>query len=261
MRASSLALLLGIYGAGVLRVWRNAGYGRGIRLREALTFGAGWLALAIALSPQIDAWSEEWMAAHMAQHMLLMVIAAPLVAISAPLVAFLWAMPACVRVRVLAAVNRRPLTVAWHTVTSPPFVFFLYGVALWVWHMPALYDYALEHEPIHVLQHLCFFGTATMFWWGIVHGGHGRLAYGAAVVYLFATAVHGAVLGALLTMSPRVWYVPYIAHHPAGLTALEDQQLAGLLMWVPGGAVHALAALAIIGALLKATDAQVRHGA
>ena len=76
--------------------------------------------------------------------------------------------------------------------------------------MPALYDAALEHEAVHVVQHLCFFGTAALFWWGIAHGRHGRAGYGAAVVYVFATAVHGGVLGALLTVSPRVWYAPYL---------------------------------------------------
>ena len=84
--------------------------------------------------------------------------------------------------------------------TAPASVFLLHAIALWVWHLPALYDYALEHEGVHVVQHLCFFGTAALFWWGIAHGRYGRVGYGAAVVYVFATAVHGGVLGALLTV-------------------------------------------------------------
>ena len=132
--------------------------------------------------------------------------------------------------------------------------FILYGLALWIWHIPALYDAALEHEVVHVVQHLCFFGTAALFWWGIVHGRQGRLGYGAAVVYLFVTAVHGGVLGALLTVSPRVWYVPYLVQHPAGLTPLEDQQLAGLLMWIPPVLAFAAGALFLFAAWLRQSD-------
>ena len=110
---------------------------------------------------------------------------------------------------------------------------------------------------MHVVQHLCFFGTAALFWWGIVHGRQGRLGYGAAVVYLFVTAVHGGVLGALLTVSPRVWYAPYLAHHPAGLTPLEDQQLAGLLMWIPAGLAFAAGALFLFAAWLRQSDRRV----
>jgi cytochrome c oxidase assembly factor CtaG len=165
------------------------------------------------------------------------------------------------RRRVVASVHRWPVTAAWSAVTSPASVFVLYGVALWVWHVPALYDYALEHEGVHLVQHLCFFGTATLFWWGIAHGRHGRAGYGAAVVYVFATAVHGGVLGALLTFSPRVWYAPYVAHHPAGLTPIEDQQLAGLLMWVPASLAFVAGGLFLFAAWLRQSDRQSRFKA
>jgi len=251
MLVSSLVVVLGAYATGVLRVWRHAGHGRGVRLIEVCGFVSGWLALATALSPALDEWSEQWLAAHMVQHELLMIVAAPLMAVGAPMVGLLWAMPSQLRLRVVAAVHRRSLTAVWSMLTSPPSAFCLYGVALWVWHLPALYDYALEQEAVHVVQHLCFFGTATLFWWGIAHGRHGRLGYGAAVVYVFATAVHGGLLGALLTLSPRVWYAPYVAHHGAGLTPLEDQQLADLLMWVPASLVFVAAGLILLAAWLR----------
>jgi cytochrome c oxidase assembly factor CtaG len=254
MLVSSLALLIGVYAVGLIRLWRNAGYGRGVRPLEALAFATGWLALVIALSPPLDEWSEQWLAAHMVQHELLMIVAAPLMAVGAPLLGLLWAMPSRVRHSVVDTVQRTPLPVLWRTITAPPSAFALYGLALWIWHVPALYDEALEHEAVHVVQHLCFFGTAALFWWGIVHGRQGRSGYGAAVVYLFVTAVHGGVLGALLTVSPRVWYAPYVAHHPAGLTPLEDQQLAGLLMWVPAGLAFAFGALFLFAAWLRQSD-------
>jgi len=254
MLVSSLVLVIAIYAAGVARLWRNAGYGRGVRLFEALAFATGWLALVIALSPPLDKWSEQWLAAHMVQHELLMVVAAPLVALGAPLVAILWAVPSGFRHALVDTVQRTPIPVVWRVATAPSTACILYGVALWIWHMPALYDAALEHEIVHVVQHLCFFGTAALFWWGIVHGRQGRMGYGAAVIYLFVTAVHGGVLGALLTVSPRVWYAPYLVHHPAGLTPLEDQQLAGLLMWVPAGFAFAGGALFLFAAWLRQSD-------
>jgi cytochrome c oxidase assembly factor CtaG len=170
------------------------------------------------------------------------------------MVAVLWAMPRRARLALVATVQRTPLQTAWQTITGPSSAFALYGLALWIWHVPALYDKALEHEAVHVAEHLSFFGTAALFWWGIVHGRQGRSGYGAGVVYLFVTAVHGGVLGALLTVSPRVWYAPYLLHHPAGLTPLEDQQLAGLLMWVPAGLAFAAGALWLFAEWLRQSD-------
>jgi cytochrome c oxidase assembly factor CtaG len=259
MLAGSLAVPLIVYGVGLFRVWRSAGYGHGIRPIEVLAFALGWIAMAAALLPPVDELSETWLAWHMVQHELLMVVAAPLVAVSAPLIALLWAVPSRIRRRALDAVRRRPVTVLWATVTAPVSVFLLHAVALWVWHLPALYDYALEHEGVHVVQHICFFGTAALFWWGIAHGRYGRIGYGAAVVYVFATAVHSGVLGALLTVSPRVWYAPYLTSHPSGVTPLEDQQLAGLLMWVPAGLILAAGGLALFAAWLRESDRRTRY--
>jgi cytochrome c oxidase assembly factor CtaG len=190
----------------------------------------------------------------MVQHELLMVIAAPLFALSVPMVAMLWAVPSSRRLRIVDVVRRTPLRNAWTVITSPACVFFLYALALWVWHIPALYDYALEHEAVHVVQHLCFFGTAALFWWGIAHGRRGRVGYGAAVVYVFATTVHGGLLGALLTVAPRVWYSAYVVNHPPGLTPLEDQQLAGLVMWVPASLCFVAGGLALFAAWLRHSD-------
>lgn len=259
MLASSLVVAFAVYVAGARRVWRKAGYGRGVRPVQVAAFLTALVAVAAALSPPLDAWSEEWLAAHMIQHELLMVVAAPLLALSAPFVGFLWAMPGALRPRVARAFRQRPVRVAWRLLTSPAVAFFLYGLALWVWHMPALYDTALEHEAVHWLQHLCFFGTATLFWWGVAHGRHGRLGYGAAVVYVFATTVHGGVLGALLTVSPRVWYLPYLTPHEHGPTPLEDQQLAGLLMWVPASLAFVAAGLFLFAAWLRHSDRMTRY--
>jgi cytochrome c oxidase assembly factor CtaG len=256
MRVSDALLLAvaALYAAGVLRVARHAGFGRGIRGLDVVAFAAAWLALVVALSPPLGAWSERRQAAHMVQHELLMVVAAPLMALGSPLAVLLWAVPLPTRVRLVAGFQRLRVGAIWRVLTSPPTAFCLYGAALWMWHLPALYDAALAHESIHTVQHLCFFGTAGLFWWGILHGRHGRLGYGAAVVYVFATTMHCGLLGALLTVSPRVWYPPYAVHHPGGLTPLEDQQLAGLLMWIPASMSFVAAGLFLFAEWLRHSD-------
>jgi len=257
MPAVSLAIAFAVYTAGLIRVWRHAGFGAGISAWEATAFAAGFLALAAALSSPLDDLSDHWLVAHMVQHELLMAVAAPLVAISAPVYAMLWALPTHVRKQSLDVLRARPIVIAWSALTSPLSAFLLHFTALWVWHLPALYDAAIRHDAVHAVQHLCFFSTAALFWWGIAHGRYGRAGYGAAVVYVFATAVQSGVLGALLTFSPHVWYTPYSTPH-GSLSPLEDQQLAGLVMWVPAGLVFVAGGLALFAAWLRESERRAR---
>lgn len=261
MLAASLCAWMIVYGAGVLRVWRAAGVDRGVRVREAVFFTGGWLALMAALVSPLDEWSEQWLAAHMVQHELLMVVAAPLVALGAPLVALLWTLPIASRRRVVAAVKRSRVAPTWALLTAPGVAWLLHGLALWVWHLPRLYDYAVAHEGIHIVQHLCFFGTAGLFWWGLMRGHYGRVGYGAAVVYVFATALHSGLLGAMLTFAPRVWFTAYATAHGGALSPLEDQQLAGLLMWVPAGLILVAGGLCFFAAWLRESERRVRPAA
>jgi cytochrome c oxidase assembly factor CtaG len=130
----------------------------------------------------------------------------------------------------------------------------LHGVAIWVWHFPRLYDVAVENEAVHALQHAMFIGTSLLLWWGLLFGRYGRAGYGAAVFYLFATAVHTGILGAMLTFAGVPLYHAYTA--PAALRGtdpLADQQVAGLVMWVPAGLVLTLAGLAFFAAWLSAS--------
>jgi putative membrane protein len=259
MLATSLALFAALYGAGMTKVWRSAGVGRGILYRELLAFACGWIALAIALLSPLDEWAETLFVAHMAQHELLMVVAAPLIALSSPLVALLWALPPVARHWLVDSVRRPAIVAGWAILTAPATVWMLHALALWIWHLPSLYEAALEHEGIHAVQHLCFFLTASLFWWSLVRGRYGRFGYGAAVVYLFGTALHSGVLGALITFSPDVWYPLYASNSRAwGLTPLEDQQLAGLLMWVPAGLVFAAGGLAFFAAWLRESGRRAR---
>jgi putative membrane protein len=147
----------------------------------------------------------------------------------------------------------------WTALTAPATVWLLHALALWIWHLPSLFDAALEHEGIHAVQHLTFYLTAALFWWSLLQGRYGRAGYGAAVIYLFATGLHSGVLGALLTFSSDSWYPAYAAASLTwGLTPLEDQQLAGLVMWVPAGLIFVAGGLAFFAAWLRESGRRSR---
>ena len=239
----------GAYVAALARSWRRAGVGRGIRLWEAWAFAAGWAALLTALIG-LDGLSGVLFSAHMTQHELLMLVAAPLVVLGRPLVVLVWLLPAHLRLRIRRA--QRPLALGvWRRLTAPVTVLLVHGVVVWLWHAPALFEAALQSEAIHALQHLCFFWTALLFWWALVHGRYGRVGYGVAVAFVFVTAMHTTLLGALLTFAPTVWYPTYeVTVAARGASAIEDQQLAGLLMWVPSGVIFLLIGLGLFAAWL-----------
>jgi putative membrane protein len=240
-----LAVVWMAYSRGLLAVWERAGVGRGITPGQALAFGGGMLALLAALVSPLDALSAELSSAHMAQHMILMLLAAPLLAIGAPIQAFAWALPRRARVTagsVIQALERgRPRA---YLVWQPLAAWLLFALTLWVWHAPPLYEAALRTRWVHDLQHAAFLGAAYVFWRVLLDPVHRlRLSRGAGIIYLFATCLHASVLGVFLTLSPRVWYLDYQASAPLWrLTPLEDQQLAGLVMWIPGCAIYALVA-------------------
>jgi len=257
----SLGLAAWLYARGLAEIWRRAGGRKGIRGWEAACFGAGWLALAVAVASPLHPWGERLFSAHMAQHEMLILVAAPLLVLGRPLIAFLWAFPAAARERVGEWAASRPVSAVWTAITGPLAVFLIHGLALWLWHAPALYEAALQSNAIHLLEHASFFGSAALFWWALIHGRYGRLGYGVAVFYVFATALHSGVLGALLTFAPRVWY-PIDADRTAfwGLQPLEDQQLAGLIMWVPAGALFVALSLCLFAAWLGESERRARMG-
>jgi putative membrane protein len=255
-----LALSGALYAAGLRRLWRRAGTGQGIRRWEAACFAAGWLALVVALVSPLDALGEILFSAHMAQHEVLILVAAPLMVLGRPLATFVWALPPAGRVWAGRVAESPVVAVVWGFLTAPLAVWLIHGVALWVWHLPSLYQATLDDDLIHAGQHLSFFVSAALFWWSLVHGRFGRLGYGAAVLYVFTTSLHSGVLGALLTFAPHLWYPIYDARTAAwGLSALEDQQLAGLIMWVPAGLVFILLGLALFAAWLGEAERRVAH--
>jgi putative membrane protein len=244
---------------GLRRLRRGAVSGGDLPWWQPAAFVAGWLALFVALISPLDALGEVLFSGHMVQHEVLMLVAAPLLVVASPLVVFLWALPLDWRRR-LGGWSQHTIRRSWRALTDPVAAWLLHAFALWVWHIPALFEATLRSNPVHILQHLSFFGTAVLFWWSIIHGHRGRLAYGMAVMYVFTTAVHNSILGALLTFAPTVWYPAYAETTAAWrLTPLEDQQLGGLIMWVPGGLVYLVAGLALFAAWLAAAERSLRR--
>jgi len=238
-----LLLSLAWYGAGWWQLRRRA-VTADVH-RRGMLFIAGWLVLAGALVTPLHAAGERSFAAHMLEHELLMLAAAPLLVLSRPLGVALWAWPAGVRTGFVAF--GRGIGGAWRLLTAPVVATGLQAVALWLWHAPRLFDLALAQDGWHVVQHLCFLGSALLFWWAMLCG-RGSTRLGLAIGCLFFTAVVSGALGALMAFSSSPWYAGYATSglDAFGLTPAEDQQLAGLLMWVPGGLVHAGAGLALL---------------
>jgi len=245
--AISLAITGGLYVIGIARMRRRAATRFGLRTWEVAAFAVGWTTLAAALLSPIATISEALFSVHMTQHELLMLIAAPLLALGRPLVPMLWALPQRWRLRLKGAAGLSPVL---GRLTSPLSVFLLHAAALWGWHVPVLYEAAVLDDRIHVVQHVMFTGTACLFWWGLLRGQYGRAGYGAAVFYVFATAVHSGGLGALIALSTTPWYPLYAERAGHSGTALLDQQLAGLIMWIPAGIVLTIFGLAIFSAWL-----------
>lgn len=219
--AASLSLLLvcalwGLYWLGSRRtaasVWRRG-----------LFHGTMILTLLTVLGP-LDTWAEDSSAAHMFQHMMMMAVIAPLIAWARPMPQFFSASGELGRRcwQRAFAVTRYPMLCAW-----------LHGAVIWFWHVPPLYMAALEDPWLHVFEHACFLVTAIWFWWAVLYS-NARQAPAALLALLF-TLMHTGFLGALLTFASEPWY-------PREAQSLQDQQLAGLIMWVMGGVPYIIGA-------------------
>jgi putative membrane protein len=249
----AVTLSSAIYVRGLRGLWSTsgAGFGHGIRRWEAASFLAGQLSLLIALVSPIDRLSDLLFSAHMTQHEIIMLVAPPLLVLGRPWVALMWALPPRARARVGSAMKSPRLLGAWRGATGPLVLVLLHAIVIWLWHVPDLFEAAMRSEAVHAVQHASFFATAALFWWAILRGRYGRIGYGLAVGFVFATAMHTSVLGALITVAGNLWYPIYAARGaPWQVDALDDQTLAGLVMWIPAGLLFTLVALALFAAWL-----------
>lgn len=238
----TLAATALLYAVGALRL-SHRGRDPGILLRS-LAFVAGWVSLRLALLSPLDEWSATSFAAHMVQHEALMLVAAPLLVLSRPLPVFLWALPSALRRAFSAGARNAGIATAWRWLNLGAVGWLLHAAALWIWHAPPLFRAALRDPLLHELQHATFLATALLFWSALMTArGAGRK--GAAALYLFTMTIHTGALGALITFATAPWYTP---------APLADQQLGGLIMWVPGSIVYVVIGLLLLLRWVRESD-------
>jgi cytochrome c oxidase assembly factor CtaG len=239
--AAPLALLLFLDLAGWRRLYTRSERGRSRLPASAGLFLSGWLLLALALLSPLHGAGEVSFTMHMIEHEIIMLPAALLVVASRPGAILMWGLPASARAAVAAVVRLR----LWDALLTPFLATALQALALIAWHVPALFDRALDDDGWHIAQHASFLVTALLFWAAMLPRRRERSALVVSALCLFVTSAVGSGLGALMALGESPWYRGYaeMGMTPFGLSAVQDQQLAGIIMWVPGGMFHLAAAL------------------
>jgi cytochrome c oxidase assembly factor CtaG len=231
------------------KVWRLAAYLAGLGL------------LALALLSPIDTLSSYLLSMHMVQHLLLMMFAPVLLLIANPLPFTLWGMPDALRRRAggllrRGSVLRRALT----ALTAPGPVWIALVVVLVGWHDPRAYDAALRSELLHNLEHLSFFALAMLFWWHVTGAGprlHGSPSAGMRIALLLITIPVTMGIGIVIALTAQPIYLNYLTvPRVLGLSVMEDQQLAGAIMWIPGSMMLIIAALILVAQVLGAEESK-----
>jgi cytochrome c oxidase assembly factor CtaG len=236
-----LALALLVFLVGVARLNRRSNQKR----PRIWLFVAGWTVLALALVSPLHEAGERSFTMHMIEHELIMLVATLLFAESGAGGILAWGLPRPLRLA-LGGNWKGPLQQLWRYLTDPGVATVVQGVVLWVWHAPPLFDRALESDGWHAAQHLCFVAASLLFWCAMLGRRRGGYLLSAACLFL-TTMVEGA-LGALMALSQSPWYADYAAMGVTGIgiDPTTDQQLAGLIMWIPGGLLHGGVALLLL---------------
>jgi putative membrane protein len=258
--AVELALVLAaaaIYARGLQALWASPAGRRLVGRGRLAAFAGGIIAAGIAVSPPVHAAAHELFAAHMAQHVLLLLAAAPLLAGGAPQLVMPRAFP--VLSRRLAAPIRRRLPRVDAPETLPVLLVAgtgLYLVALWAWHVPVLYDAAVDHAWVHAIEHATLLGAAMLVWTGLLRPGRkARIASGVGVLCVGLLLAQGGILSALIVFAGE----PLYASYASGPDPMADQQIAGTVMWIPGGIVYGIAGVAAFIAWFRAMEDRARR--
>jgi len=244
-----LALALGIFLAGQWKLRQRSSLPR----NRSWLFLGGWMVLTLALVSPLHTGGERSFTLHMIEHELIMLVSTLLLAASRAGGILAWGLPAPFR-RALGGSWKAPLSSFWRKLTEPITATILQAVVLWVWHAPALFDHALESDGWHAAQHISFVAASLLFWVAMLDPRRGGCLLSAACLFL-TSLVEGA-LGALMSLAQSPWYSAYagMGLSGIGLDPTTDQQLAGLIMWIPGGVVHGAAALVLLYRWLSTSE-------
>lgn len=242
------------------------GYRRYSRRRHADTtyrtrgglFMVGYTALVVALVSPLHAVGEQYFSVHMVQHLLLSLVAAPLLLLSNSMPVLLWALPRGERATLGRLVGQPgPLRATLRWFTHPIVAWTLFTATQWLWHQPVGYEWALENRWAHYFEHITFFVTAVLFWWPVIGSPPllSPLSYPARMAYTFLAWLPNSLLGAGISLSRAPLYADYVtAAQVNGTDAASDQQLAGLIMWVPGDVLFVTILLALLVAFMQAEE-------
>jgi putative membrane protein len=190
----------------------------------------------------------------MVQHMILLVVAPPLLLLGNPKVPLLWALPEDRRGPVGRFFSHRAApALLWRWLSQPMVAGALFGAAIWLWHVPVLYEAALASGAVHTLEHATLFGAGLLYWHRLMAPvRESEVGHGGAALSALIAMMHTSLLGALMTFARQPWYPAYDPWPELwGLTPLEDQQLAGLIMWVPMSFIFLIAALSLMAHWLR----------
>lgn len=242
------------YAAGLRKLWAK-GRGKGLPQRRAICFFLGLAALVLALMSPLDSLAAELFSFHMVQHLILILIVAPLLIYGAPLLVITLALPSQPRKKLRRWERSRSVGAAKAVVLHPAIAGALFAFALWTWHLPTLYRSALLDDTRHVLEHASFIGASLLFWMHVIGRKRQRLDFGPAILLVFLSGLQSAALSVMLIFSGRALYPIHERGAAAwGLSALEDQQLAGAIMWTPVGLVFLITMVVLLARWLLAMD-------
>lgn len=247
-----------IYLRGWIRI-RNLGL-ESIAGWRATSFLAGLLFLGIAVASPTAALDHELLTAHMVEHLLLMTLAPAFIMLGAPFLLFVHGIPQRLVRSVVVPVFRRP-SVAWlgKVIVQPSFCWIVSTATLLGWHIPALYTVGLQSEIWHVVEHASFLAAGLLFWWPVIRPWPSAAAgpRWSTILYLFLATVPCDILSGFLVFCDRVVYTVYLSTpQRSGISALEDQQRAGALMWTCVTFVYLVAAAIVAVRLLSVETAQ-----
>lgn len=259
----TLSLLAGLYAVGFPKGRRQRG--RVFAPWRPFFFYTGLSVAFVALISPLDALTDHFFFTHMIQHMLLTMVAAPLVLLGVPVVPLLRGLPRGLRRGVFVPLARTPaLRQLFWLLTHPIVAWTLFAATFWLWHVPALYVAALQNQALHAGEHVSMSVTAALFWWSVIDPVpfRARVSKFFRLPYLFLGAIQSGILGAVLSFAAEPSYSFYVLTPRLwGLSPLDDQGLGGLVHWILGGMIYLLAIAVVFFVMLAEEEDRTRQEA
>lgn len=242
---------------------RKRGRGRTASNWRLASYLSGLAVLGLALMSAIDVFQSLLFLMHMIQHLLLVMIAPPLLLLANPMPFILWGLPVRLRQTVSQLFRRRSaFRQGLRKLTPPGKSWFAFIIILIGWHDPGAYNASLRYDWLHDIEHISFFVSGLLYWWHVIGAGpriHKPLSYTFRIVYLLGTIPFNMFLGVVIAFAESPIYTYYTTVPRLwGISVLNDQQLGGLIMWIPGSMMYIIATLVIVARIANAGEQKAR---